>query len=405
MNFKNLLCLLNIFCFSSISLAQNIAQSVAQNEASENVDAEHMAKDNQTTPEVEMKPEEEAPPAEAPYPNAKTEESLPTPTIEPKAKLTPKTNSGPMTNLAPKVPFTPKATLLPIKQKAPKLLGKPKAARTTGNQIPLNIDRPKSIDDDGNYIYERSKATDEVDVSKQATTPLQYGKEGPLKITPPLEVKKNGDFFYGYEKSPHNYSASIKFGLYPAPNLENQKSGTTFKQLYTDKYVGCFLFDYEKQFHRSFGDLGIRIGTGVFFANGSGRFVNQADPERDPATVPDVSFNFVMLPNTIVALYHMRYSESQILTPYFGGGAGYFVFSEIRDDNRTPKFAGAAVGVGVGGINIMVDGLDANSARQLEANYGVNHASVSLEFTQILGVHPQYNFTGSVLNAGFNLEF
>ncbi len=363
--------LLSPIAFSNLSLAQE-------------VDAERMAKDSAPDDAEEVKPEEEAPPpAEAPYPNAKTEETAGAPPVTKPPVLAP-----------------------PIsKPSVQKSLGKPQTIRATGKQIPLNLDKPKKIDENGTYIYEKSNKTNEVDVSKQPTPPNQYGKEGRLNITPPLKLKKNGDYFYGYERSPHNRSASIKFGVFPAPALTNPKSGASFKQLYTANAVGSFMFDYERQFHRSIGDLGLRFGSGIFFQNGTGRFVNQADTERDPATVPDLSFNFVMFPNTLTALYHMRYSENQIFTPYFGGGAGYFLFTEIRDDNRAPKFAGAAVGVGVGGINIMIDGIDSGSARELEANYGISHVALSFEFTQFLGINRQYDFTGSVLNAGFNLEF
>ncbi len=361
--------------FASLLCASNFGMS-------QEVDAEHMAKDSQASPETDIKPEEETPPAEAPYPNAKTDES-PAPTPTPAKKL--------------EAPPVSRPTVQ-------KKLGKP-VKPPASTQAPLKLERPKSVDDDGNYFYERNNQSDEVDVSKQASPPSKFGKEGRLKITPPIELKKNGDYFYGYEKSPHNYSASIRFGLYPAPDLTNPKSGAGFKQLYSAVPVGVFLFDYEKLFHRSIGDLGIRFGSGIFFSNGSGRFVNQADPDRDPATIPDVSFNFAMLPNTITALYHMRYWENQIFTPYFGGGAGYFVFTEIRDDNRDPKFAGAGVGVGVAGLNVMIDGIDASAARELEANYGISHVSLSFEFTQILGINKQYDFTASVLNGGFNMEF
>ncbi len=366
------------FLISSVLLG--ISKTFAQG-----VDAEHLSKDSLAPPDSDMKIEEEAPPpAEAPYPNAKTEESTPPAPILAPVKVNPPLSSR-------------KATVQ-------KTLGVPQAVAPTGRQAPLTIERPKKIDDDGNYIYDKNSKSDEVDVSK-VPPPVKTGQEPPpLNLTPPIMIKQNGEYFYGYEKSPHEHSGSIKVGLFPSPNLTNPQSRYKFKDLYLDGMIPTLFFDYEKEFHRSYGDLGVRIGTGVFYAQGQGRFVNK-DPERDPTYVPDVNFTMIMFPTTLTGLYHFRYSETQVFTPYIGAGGGFFVFTEFRDDNLAPKFGGAGVGVALAGLNIMVDGIEAAASRELEDAYGISHVAFNIEFTQFVGLNSNYDFTSSVVNFGFNLEF
>ena len=113
----------------------------------------------------------------------------------------------------------------------------------------------------------------------------------------------------------------------------------------------------------------------------------------------------IMFPSTLTGLYHFRYSETQVFTPYVGGGGGFFVFTELRDDNLAPKFGGAGVAVALAGLNIMVDGVEAAASRELEDAYGISHVAFNIELTQFVGLNPNYDFTSSVVNFGFNLEF
>ena len=344
------------------------------------VDAENLAKDSAPPTETDMKIEDEAPPPpEAPYPNAKTEESPPLKVTKPVQKPNP--------------------------LRGGQVLGKPKTIPSTAPQTPLSIERPKAIEDEDTYIYERGTTTDETDVSK-VPVKEKSNSESNLNVTPPVIIKKNGDYFYGYDVTPHEHSASLKVGLFPPPNLKNPHSGLDYKTLYNDGVTPTFMFDYEWQFHRSFGDLGLRLGSGVFYQTpGQGRFVNSTDPDRDPAYVPDVNFTMIAFPNTVTGLYHFRFSDTQIFTPYFGGGGGFFVFAELRDDNLAPKFGGAAVAVALGGLNIMIDGVEAAASRELESGYGISHVALNIELTQFVGLNPTYDFTASVISFGFNLEF
>jgi hypothetical protein len=315
---------------------------------------------------------DDAPPQEFPYPNAKSEEQISTaPTEEPKPKVN--------------------------------LVQKSAAPRP---QAVLKIDPPKVIDEEGTYLYETSKETDERKVEDMKIP--QAGPEpqqGALHLTPPLEIKANGDYFYGYEKSTHDSAASLKLGYFAPPRIQNPVSQFSFSDLYTGNPIPTFFFDYEFQFNGRFGALGLRAGTGLFYSTGTGRFVHRTDPERDPSARPDISFNFVMLPNTLTALYHFQYWEKQLFTPYVGGGAGYFVFGEIRDDGGSPKLGAAPVGVVLGGLNILADGIDPIASRELESEYGISHVSINLEFSQIIGLNPSYDFSSSVISAGVNMEF
>jgi hypothetical protein len=329
------------------------------------VESENLKKDS---PSIESDVlSDDAPPQEFPYPNAKSEEQIP---AAPKAQ--------------------PK-----IVQKSAKVLP----------QAVLKIDPPKVIDEDGTYVYGTSNEVDERKVEDMKLPPPRpEPRQSALHLTPPLEIKASGDYFYGYEKSTHDSAASLKLGYFAPPGIRNPTSGFSFTDLYTGNPIPTLFFDYEFQLNGRFGALGLRAGTGLFYSTGTGRFVH-SDVERSASARPDISFNFVMLPNTATALYHFQYWEKQLFTPYVGGGAGYFVFGELRDDGGGPKLGGAAVGVALGGLNILADGIDPIASRELESEYGISHISINLEFSQIVGLNPSYDFSSSVISAGVNMEF
>jgi hypothetical protein len=91
--------------------------------------------------------------------------------------------------------------------------------------------------------------------------------------------------------------------------------------------------------------------------------------------------------------------------PFVEGGAGYFTFAEIRDDQKGPRFGGAAVTVAAGGINLLLDHFDRAAIRQLDASYGINHVWLTAEARAIVGLNGNFDFTSLMFSSGVVLEF
>ncbi len=281
-------------------------------------------------------------------------------------------------------------------------------------------ERPKKINEDtGTYYYDTnveavpfSGRTDIVSPTKTTKTgeyvydktPLQTPYVGGKDREAPIEMKGTGEYYYSVESSPERGSASFRFGLLAPPTLRNAETGTTFESIYTSNQSLVFLADYESKITGKIGRVGIKFGSGVYTAQGVGKFRNTATTRRSD-DIPEERYTFLLFPNSVTGVYRFQYSEKQVFVPFIEGGLGYYGFMELRDDNITPKIGGAAVTIAAGGANFNLDWLDRRSIRSLDNEYGVNHVWLTTEFRVLVGLNKTYDFTSNVFNAGILLEF
>jgi len=361
-----------------------IAQGSAEGDFDDDISKELL--DSELGPSAEDAP----PPAEYPYPGAKEEGISP--------------EDAPKTAKAPQAP-----TEQPV-QPVP--------------QTPAEIERPKKINEDtGDYYYDThlttptpvqrdaehmpvdTKENGEYEYSQKLTPPEFSNRPGAEK---PVEIKGNGEFKYATEESPTSATASFRFGFFgpPPPALKNESTDreTTFKDVYLKDQYPVLFFDYEFPLARKIGHLGIKLGSGIFVASGNGLFA-KTDPARRSDDLPLEKYTFFMFPNQLTAQYRFQYSDTQLLVPYVEGGAGYFTFLEFRDSNASPRIGGALTTVAAGGLNILLDGLDRDAIRDLDSEYGINHIFLSLEARAIVGLNKSYDFSSTIFNAGFMMQF
>jgi hypothetical protein len=327
------------------------------------------------------------PPAEYPYPGAKEE------------------------GISPEdAPKTASAAQAPVPQEEP-------VPETNGA-----IERPVGIDDEtGEYRYDTKIAPDVPRQRAGGELPRKTLKSGeyvydhniePTKYVgrpgqeKPVEIRANGEFRYATEQSEQSGSASVRVGFFGPPMISNESTNpkTTFAEVYTKDQLPVVFFDYEMPFTKKFGQLGIKLGSGVFFASGKGKFAS-VDGNRRADDVPLEKYTFFMLPNTLTAIYKFQYKDGQTIVPYVEGGAGYYTFGEFRDDSSSPRFGGALTTVAAVGLNVLLDWIDPQSIRNLDSEYGINHIYLSFEARQVVGLNKSYDFTSSILNAGFVMQF
>lgn len=249
---------------------------------------------------------------------------------------------------------------------------------------------PKTTTKTGEFIYDKTPA------------PTSY--RGQAGREEPLEMRDTGEYYYKVETSPERGSFSFRLGFIAAPTLQNAETGTRFDQIYEAKTSPIVLFDYESKLTGRFGRLGLKLGSGIYTAHGVGQFRNTTIARRSD-DVPEERYTFLMFPNSLTGVYRFQYSDKQVFVPFVEGGIGYFGFTELRDDNVTPKIGGAAVSIAAAGANLSLDWLDRRAIRSLDNEWGVNHVWLTTEFRVLVGLNKTYDFTSNVFNAGVLLEF
>ncbi len=336
----------------------------------------------------ELGPTTDAPPeAEYPYPGAREEGILP----EDNSQTAPRTAQAPR-DASP--PIEPNRA---IERPASINEDTGEYHYDTKHEAPVPRERP------GAELPRKTLENDEYVYSTKGSPTEYIGRPGQER---PLEMRANGEFKYATEQTEQTGSASFRVGFFAPPMIKNDKTKppTTFESVYTKDQLPVLFFDYELPITKKLGQLGVKIGSGVFVASGKGRFEID-DPNRRANDIPLEQYTFLMLPNTATAIYRFQYKDGQTLVPYIEGGAGFFTFAEFRDDNSSPRFGGALTTVAAGGLNILMDWIDPQAIRNLDTEYGINHVYLSLEARQIIGLNKSYDFTSSVFNAGFTMQF
>ncbi len=255
--------------------------------------------------------------------------------------------------------------------------------------------RPTAITEDGEYIYERLPETP----AKRYGEPKSHKFSERRGVEKPSSIATDGEFTYHVAESPFTGAAGVRFGFMGAPRITNKSNGLTFKQIYGNNDVPGLLFEYEYPLTRKIGRVGLKFESGAYYAQAQGRFL-RLRPE-----VPEEVFTFLMVPLQVMLHYRFQYADNQLFVPFVEGGAAYNGIVELRDDNKTPRIGGAPAFIASGGINILLDWMDRHAIRQLDAEYGINHVWLTVQYRQIIGLKEEIDFTTHLISGGFTFDF
>ena len=257
--------------------------------------------------------------------------------------------------------------------------------------------KPKQINEEGDYIYDRlSEAS-----AKEYGEPDQIKFSGAPGREAPSTISKDGEFMYPVSVSEFTGAGGLRFGIMAPPEIVNASNGLNFKDIYGDAKIPALLFEYEYPLTQAIGRIGIKGETGFIATSATGRFKNPARAGE----VPEERFTFLMVPLQATVIYRFQFADNQWVVPFVEGGGGYYGIVELRDDSKAPKFGGSPVAVAAGGINILLDWLDRQAVRQLDADYGINHVWLSLQYRQIIGLKEDLKVSSSLITAGFTFDF
>lgn len=237
----------------------------------------------------------------------------------------------------------------------------------------------------------------------KSSTKTEY-IEHPLEAQGLVRITSDKTYIYKLENASQKNSASLRFAPYEPKNLSNPETGTTFAENYeTGSNFPLILFDYEWQLWRTaVGRFGFKVGSGLYMANGHGRFKNvQTNPNHK---TPMESFSLFMFPNSVGITYRFQLADRPFFVPYVEGGGIAYTFSEIRDDSKGPKFGASAGAYGVAGGALNLRWLDVKSALALDREYGVSSVYVTGE-VRVMASTAKYDFSTTTFAAGFLFDF
>lgn len=232
--------------------------------------------------------------------------------------------------------------------------------------------------------------------------PHPYAEKGLIRID------KNRNYIYKVDESDQKTATSVRFAPYIPQNLEGSagedRITPTFEDAYDQTDTPAILLDWEWQLWRSpIGKFGATLGGGVYVAQGNGRFTGPVNSSL--GLVPREIFTFVLFPINVGAVYRLHLWHKQLLVPYAAGGGTLFAFSELRDDDKPPKFGGSFGAYYAAGAALNLTYFDNLSRIQLDREYGINAVYLTAEYRGVVALSSRFDFSGDMINAGFMMEY
>ncbi len=262
----------------------------------------------------------------------------------------------------------------------------------------------KEISDDRNQDRYPKKES----VFKLPPGPKQGGSvrmEHPRSADGLIRINKDGSYQYKTALKEKSRSSALRLGMMTPPkvNAGYDTANVTYESMYGSDNIFALNFDYEWQPFRSFGTLGIRLGTGFATATGDGYFKNQS--RTDGRSRAQEKYTLFIVPASAFLTYRFEFVRRQWVVPYVTGGATYYGLAELRNDNKTPSFAGSPAAGGGGGLLFNISRLDTHNAFTLSEEYGIADMWLSVEAIAMQGLDEEIDFTNQEIRAGIQVDF
>ncbi len=262
---------------------------------------------------------------------------------------------------------------------------------------------------DGDAAVDYDRNTDrfplEPPVFRKPIGPKEGGSvrvEHPKAAEGLIRINKDGSYQYKTPLTNKSQSGTFRLGSMTTPKISSATTDITFDSMYGNSNLLTMNFDYEYQPFRSFGSLGLVVGTGFATVTAKGTFKSQITG-RPPRS--EESYNLYIVPLSAFLSYRFEYVRRQWIVPFINGGGTYFGLAEVRDDGKSPEFAGAPAIGGGGGLLISISRMDAASAFTLSQEYGVADMWLVLEARAMKGLSEDTDFTSQTISAGISVDF
>lgn len=253
----------------------------------------------------------------------------------------------------------------------------------------------KSSSSSGEPIYDWSKHQGENVIDHP------FAGKGLIRIT------KDKDYIYKVKEGEGHQAMSLQVGMLDPVNLRNPNAnvgsyGSTFKDNYSSTSNPTVLLTKEWDgWIGALGKINWRIGSGAFVAQGHGHFVSSVNQDKEPLE----NLTFIAFPNSAGVVYRMQFYDRPLLVPFVEGGVTGWVFTEIRDDKKGPKFGVAPSGYAAAGVAVNMTYFDYLSRIHIDREYGITGVFFTAEFRRMQAIVDRYDFSGNYVNAGFLMQY
>jgi hypothetical protein len=219
-----------------------------------------------------------------------------------------------------------------------------------------------------------------------------------------IRINKDGTYQYGVRVRDGKRAASFRVSMMTPPSITSADGKITYKDMYGTSNMMGAAFDYEWRPFRSFGTLGIQIGTGVFAAQGKGFFSN-TPPHNNMTNPPQDKYTLLVFPLNLFAVYRFDYNRKQWLVPYVKGGGTLYGLAEIRSDYTDNNFNHSEAIGGGGGVMVSVGRLSPSSRFELAREYNISDMWVTLEARAMESVNKKIDFSNQVVELGIVVDY
>lgn len=220
------------------------------------------------------------------------------------------------------------------------------------------------------------------------------------------KIGRENEYHYKYKKSPldgfiHVKGGSLNLENFPKEPTSGEKS--LFEKLYDSTSITTAYFEYEWQPFKTLRSLSLKAGLGISYARGNGRFVG-AGNVNEGATAQE-KYTLMVFPLSMGAIYKFKFMNDQLFLPYVTGALDYTTVTEFRSGFEAFRRAGILGAHAGGGVLLNLGWLEKSAALELDKDFGINNAYLSLEGRSVISFDDEFDINGFIFLAGLSFEY
>lgn len=215
------------------------------------------------------------------------------------------------------------------------------------------------------------------------------------------KINRSNEYQYKYKKSPLKGFIHVKGGNFNFENFPNKDSSLKFSDYYDKDSLVTAFFEYEWQPMKKYRSLSLKVGGGVAYARGNGRFVAGVNAGVESSE----AYTFMMFPINAGLVYKFKYIDDQLFIPFASGSLDYNLATEFRSGFEAFKYSGILGAHFGGGALLNLGWLERSAALELDKEFGINNTYFSLEARQVISFDTDKDISGFMFLAGLSFEY